>query len=294
MKNIWSNIKTYIRWMILGGTLFFVLKAFKDRWQEVAAVRIESKGWLMLAIALTVTLLAHVWAGWVWSWILLSFKQTLPQRWAIQVYLKTNLAKYFPGNVWHYYGRIAAVSRAGGSLAVASLSVLLEPLLMVAAALIVISISVNLPTWGLQIFSLTAVLVGIHPLILNPIVQFLSRLKGNIADPDKAEIKKYPWLPLLGELGFLGLRGLGFLFIFLALKPLSLNQIPQLFGVFSCAWLLGLIVPGAPGGLGVFEATAIALLDQEQFPSGIVLSVVALYRMISILAEAIAAGLALI
>ncbi len=300
MKQIWSKIKLYLRWMILGGTLFFFLKALKDHWKEFSAVRIESGGWLMLAIALIITFIAHVWSGWVWTWILATFKQNLGQRWAIQVYLKTNIAKYIPGNVWHYYGRITAVSRAGASLGVASLSVLLEPLLMAAAALIIVLLSgglglvvvADVRIWGLQILCLTLVLLGIHPSILNRVVQILSRFKGKIDGADKAYLKKYPLLPLLGEIGFVGLRGTGFLFVLLALMTVTTSQIPHLFAVFSFAWLLGLIVPVAPGGLGVFEATAIALLDKQQFSYGIILSLVASYRAISILAEAIAAGLA--
>jgi uncharacterized membrane protein YbhN (UPF0104 family) len=57
------------------------------------------------------------------------------------------------------------------------------------------------------------------------------------------------------------------------------------------AWLLGLVVPGAPGGLGVFEATAIALL-QQHFPTAVVISATGLYRLVSILAETAGAGLA--
>jgi hypothetical protein len=60
---------------------------------------------------------------------------------------------------------------------------------------------------------------------------------------------------------------------------------------FSTAWLLGLIVPGAPGGIGVFEVTAIALLDRH-FSPGLLLSIVALFRVVSILGEVIAAGMA--
>jgi len=52
-------------------------------------------------------------------------------------------------------------------------------------------------------------------------------------------------------------------------------------------------VPGTPGGVGVFEATALALLEQK-FSPGIVLSAVAFYRLISVLAESFAAGLALL
>jgi uncharacterized membrane protein YbhN (UPF0104 family) len=137
MKKIWSSIKPYLRWVILGGTLFFLLKAFKDHSSEVAAIRIDAAGWLTLFAAFSITLLAHIWAGFVWGWILQSFKQPVQYRWVLEVYLKTNVAKYLPGNVWHYYGRIWAVTKAGGSLGAATISVLLEPLLMAAAALLI-------------------------------------------------------------------------------------------------------------------------------------------------------------
>ncbi|MGH2414344.1 MAG: UPF0104 family protein, partial [Microcystaceae cyanobacterium] len=87
-------------------------------------------------------------------------------------------------------------------------------------------------------------------------------------------------------------RSSGFLLTWIALTPVHFNQILPLFSAFSFAWLLGLIVPGAPGGIGVFEATAIALLDKQHFPTSIILSTVALFRVISILAEIIAAKVA--
>lgn len=301
MKKIWSWIKPYIRWVILGGTLFFIAKAFKDHWRDVAGIRIDPQGWAMLAIALLVTLLAHIWSGWVWTWILQAFKQPVGQRWALQVYLKTNVAKYLPGNVWHFYGRIAAVRGAGGSIGAASISVLLEPLLMAAAALAIALFSGSLGwintasdsrMWGLQILGLVVVLLGVHPRLLNPIVQRLSRSK-KVTDTGDFHIERYPLVPLLGEMGFLGFRGTGFLLTLLALGSISPNQILPLLSAFSFAWLLGLVVPGAPGGLGVFEATAIALLDQ-QLSAGLILTGVALFRLVSILAEISAAGLAIL
>lgn len=301
MKKLISALKPYLRWAVLGGTLFFVLKAFKDHWREVAAVRVDREGWLMLAIALIATLCAHIWSGWVWTWILKLFQQPFGGWRAIRVYLITNIAKYLPGNVAHFYGRIVAVSQAGGSLGAASLSVLLEPLLMAAAALLVALTSSSLglietasDSWGwtIQILGLTIVLIGIHPRILNLLMHFFSQIKGNAAATKTVNIEQYPLLPLGGETGFLLLRSLGFLFTWMALASLKLSQVPALMSAFSFAWLLGLIVPGAPGGMGVFEASAIALLDEQQFPPGILLSTVALYRLLSIVAEVVAAGVA--
>jgi glycosyltransferase 2 family protein len=302
VKKILSAIKPYLRWAILGLTLFFLAKVLKDRWREVALIRINGTGWTMLAIALVITLLAHIWSGWVWTWILRILKQPVGQVWALQVYLKTNIAKYLPGNVGHFYGRISAITRAGGSLGIASISVLLEPLLMAAAALIIALISSGLgwivttsdsQTWWLQILCLIGVLVGVHPIILNPVIQRLNKSKSNTNETNSVQLESYPLLPLLGEMGFLILRGIGFLFAMQALISLNLSQITPLLSAFSFAWLMGLVIPGAPGGLGVFEATAVALLA-NQFPLELILPGVALFRLVSILAEVIAAGLAVL
>jgi len=299
--------KLLMRWVILGGSLFFLGKVLKDHWQQVAAVRVTIAGWACLAIALGVTLLAHITAGWVWNRLLQDFHQPVPSVWMIQAYLKTNIAKYLPGNIWHYYGRITAATGAGASLEAATVSVLLEPLLMVAAALTIIltlsqciAVRYGLAVMLLQWLSLVLVLAAVHPIVLNPLLHRLRKLKQKAtasttlaATTETAPftLKHYPLIPFLGELGFLLLRGMGFLLTFWAVSPIALTQLPLLLSAFSLAWLLGLLVPGAPGGIGVFEATMIALLGASVSP-GMLLSVVALYRLISVMAEAVGAGLA--
>ncbi|MEH2068546.1 MAG: lysylphosphatidylglycerol synthase domain-containing protein [Nostoc sp.] len=296
-------MKQFLHWIIWGGTLFFLGKALKDNWIEVIAIRIDGVGWAIIAIATVVTLLAHTWAGWIWTWVLQELNQPVSSSQFIQVYLKTNIAKYLPGNIWHYYGRILAAKNANVSAGAATLSVLLEPLLMATAALIIIILfsskfAANTTVIGqsLQLVSLAVVLCAVHPRFLNPAIRFLSKLKAKKTDPNTQPsvvltIKRYPLRPLLGELGFLGLRGIGFILTVFALNSVNWNQIPLLLGAFSCAWLLGLVIPGAPGGLGVFEATAYQLLRHE-FPAALIFSAIALYRLVSILAETAGAALA--
>jgi uncharacterized membrane protein YbhN (UPF0104 family) len=297
-------MKKIVRWLILGGTLFFLLKALKDNWLGVSAIRISANGWLILVAATVITLLAHIWAGWIWTWVLRELNQTVSSPEFIQVYLKTNIAKYLPGNIWHYYGRIMAAKNANVPTNIATLSVLLEPLLMLAAALIIIvlfgsELVVNNLKFNLiilQFLALIIVLNILHPRFLNPAIKLLDRWKNKKSNGENQLInsfiiKRYPVKPLLGELVFLGLRCAGFILTMLALTSLTWAQIPLLVGAFSCAWVLGLVVPGAPGGLGVFETTAMLLL-QYHFPAALVISAIALYRLISIIAETVGATLA--
>lgn len=295
MKKLISRIKPYFRWIIFGFTLFFIAQTLKTNWREIAEIEVNQTGWIFLTLALAVTLTAHIWSGWVWLLILREFNQTVRKRWGIQVYLQTNIAKYLPGNVWHFYGRILAVNQAGISIEPATISVLLEPILMASAALAIALVSTQNQYWGLQVISLMAVMILVHPRILNPVVEILTRLKFKAktsilkktsSDFQTADYKleRYPLKPFLGELGFVGLKGIGFLLTMLALMPFNWQQIPLLLSAYSLAWLLGLVIPGAPGGLGIFEATTLALLKHD-FSPGVLLSAVAFYRLVSVLAE---------
>jgi glycosyltransferase 2 family protein len=304
MKKTWSRLKPYLHWIILGIMVLFLIKAFQTHWQEVAAIRIDTIGLLYLGSSLLVSLLAFACAGWVWSWTLHEFKHPLKSTWVIKVYLKTHLAKYLPGHLWHYYGRIWSIKNAGVSPEIATLSVVIEPFLMLAAALLTTLISSHLSgtispqaqNWSLQVPCLVGILMIVHPRILNPVIRYSGKFKKKPICPDEAEvaackIERYPLKLLIGEMCFMALRCGGFLLTFIALNPVNWSQLPMLVSAFSLAWLLSVVVPGAPGGVGVFEGTAIALLNQS-FPTGVLLSIVALFRFITILAEVSGAGLA--
>ncbi|MCC3424324.1 MAG: flippase-like domain-containing protein [Microcoleus sp. PH2017_01_SCD_O_A] len=321
-----SRLKPYLRYVILGGTFLFIAKAFVTHWREVANIRIRAESFPLLAIALGVTLLSLIFVGWVWMLILREFRQPVNAAWAIQVFLKTNIAKYLPGNIWHFWGRILEAKKAGIAPKAATLSVLLEPLLMASAGVLIGLICFEGADGFLRIVGCAAILIAIHPRILNPIVLFVERLKlsknkgensevgdaggdrlisplessSNLAKKisnvkserqNNLPIKRYPLVPLIGQICFIGLRGSGFLLTVMALNPVNFIDIPNLFGAFALAFVVGLVVPGAPGGMGVFEATAIALLG-DRFSVGIILSAVALYRIISILADVSGAVLA--
>lgn len=288
-------IKKILRFFILGLTFFFIISTFRQHWQEIKDIKFTSFTLLMFIISLILNIIAHTFSAWVWTWILHIFQTKLQGFKAINVYLITNISKYLPGNVWHFFGRVKAIQGEGDSLSIATVSVIIEPLLMAVSALLITIISASFGIINLSFSSLLTsvliicILIGIHPKIMNPILSKLAKSKGS---NESAKLTKYPLLPLLGESIFLLLRGFAFLSLLIAFMPIKLTLIPQVLSTFSFAWLLGLIVPGAPGGIGIFEATIIASLDSAIFPSQIVLVVIALFRISSIFAELITAGFA--
>ncbi|MGF1519929.1 MAG: UPF0104 family protein [Nodosilinea sp.] len=293
-------LKRYLRWVIVAAAIAFLAHTLAGHWAEVVAIRLRSQGLWLLLLATTVSLLAHGWAGWVWSWILQALQQPVGGTWSMPVYLKTNLLKYLPGNVWHFYGRVRALGDRGVAKGPAIVGVVLEPLLMANAALL---LGLASPTryWPGQILLLGLALGAIHPRWLNPVMNRLGQAKAkhdlkkdDLDEPlPQAALHRYPLKPLVGEMGFVLLKGLGFALVISAVSPLPASQWLSVVSLFSLAWLAGLVIPGAPGGLGVFEAIAVTLL-QDALSAGVILSAVALYRLVGTLAEALGAGLAVL
>ncbi|XHU96702.1 MAG: UPF0104 family protein [cyanobacterium endosymbiont of Rhopalodia gibba] len=302
MKMAVAFLKIYLKWFISGMTLLFIVNTFINNWSTILTVTLNNQSCYLLILAFLVTFFSHIWSALVWVKILKTLKQPMTKKWGLKVYLTTNISKYIPGNIGHFYGRIFAISQQGVSLKIASFSVLLEPLLMANSALIITLLSHCIGVYKtaynhwlfiMQIIILFIGLSIIHPFIINKIFIFKKKIKQeNIQN--NIHLKQYPKTILLGEIVFVLLRTLGFILTWIAFIPISIFQIPLLLNAFSFAWLLGLVIPGAPSGIGVFEATIIFLLRTENFPIQIVLSTIAIFRLISILAEVTGAGLGLL
>ncbi len=293
-QRLMNQLKPHTRWLVLAITSAFLLHTLRQNWQQVLTLRFTDGAIAFLILAVGITLLSHIWSAWIWHIILTLLAAPIQRTWVMVLYLQSNLAKYLPGNVWHFVNRIQALRSHNISTGTAIVGVLLEPLLMSAAALAIVFLS--LPSTGLQLAILIAVLVGVHPRVLNPVLHRLApaRLKQvglSVEDSAIPQLKAYPLKPFLGEVGFVVLRGCGFLFSLSALESWDIGDFWRLMGSFSLAWLLGLVVPGAPGGLGVFEATILALLGTH-YSAATLLGSVTLYRLVGTLAEILGAALA--
>jgi glycosyltransferase 2 family protein len=305
IQRLWKRWNRFLSPLLLAAVLAFLGHTLYVHWHEVSHVQVTEAGWACLMIATGVTLFAHIWTGWVWGWILQDLGQPISRVWASQTYLKTNIAKYLPGNVLHLYGRAIAARDQGAPLSIASLSVLLDTLLMATGGVIIGLFCIPRPWKAWAIVAVGGILLLLHPKILGPLLDRLSQLKKKPSDEDEAStpsqrwLKRYPLGPLLGEMLFVTLRGLGFVLTVVALTPISLQTVPLLISIFSVGWVLGFITPGAPGGLGVFELTVSTLLTQQGLfqhepglSVGVALSAVAFNRLVSTLAEAIGSLLA--
>jgi uncharacterized membrane protein YbhN (UPF0104 family) len=213
-------------------------------------------------------------------------KRELDSR-VIRVYLETVVYKYLPGNVFHFLGRHSLSKTFDLPHKSILLTNSLEVLSLLVSVLILLSLlalffkidfefmGFNL-TWE-RLFLIFAVFALIVALFLykkstNLNRSDLSQVAGVIVKNMLFLISSATVLVAVFWL-FLGV-GFGFLSFF-----------ETLFVAFI-AWVLGFVVPGAPGGVGIRESVLILLLPKV-LGSGleIVTVGVILYRVITVLGE---------
>ena len=283
-------------------SLGFVLAVLMTNGRELLQLQLDGQGALWLALATGLTLASLTVNGLALGG-LLAWLGHAP-RWdaIVSLFVATNLRKYLPGGIWHLTARVEALHSPEAPLSAplsqgaALLVSLLEPLLAATAALLLVAAG----GWqnGLGLLALVP-LALLAPPQLRRLLPALERRRarelalesepGREVEPSLA-LPGYPWPPLLLELLFVLLRFAGFACCVWAFDLQGIIPWTTWLAGFALAWTAGLVVPGAPGGLGVFE-TVLLLRLRVVLPDAQLLAVALSYRLGSTLADVLGAGL---
>ena len=98
----------------------------------------------------------------------------------------------------------------------------------------------------------------------------------------------FPGGPLLAEVAFVLVRYLGFALCAHGFLPPGVPP-GSLLAAFALAWTAGLVIPGAPAGLGVFELVLMLRLGGVVEEEAALLATALSYRMASTMGDALAA-----
>jgi len=212
----------------------------------------------------------------------------------LAILASTQFGKYLPGNVGHHLGRVALAGGSGVRLAAATLSVGYEVLLAImASAHISAFVLILAPPEALQqselfgykwlllaVISLGALCgLALAPWLAEHLMRLRDKRSGKPDSKQKLRLSfatiVFSYLMYISSLSMVG-AGLWIMAQGLADGDVAVPHPLFFIGTFSASWILGLLAPGAPAGLGVREAVLSAWLAQSLPATLVVVLVVAL------------------
>ena len=248
--------------------ILFVAQRLWHYGSHLDAARFGPAAWLGMSAAALAYGAANLLLAVGWGQLLAGFHQPCRPRWVVGIYGVTQLAKYLPGNIFHFAGRQAlgmAAGLPGGALAKSTIWEL--ALLCAGGGLCgLLALPLLLP-W---LPPVAAALLGLAAWLV------ASVLLRRVSPPERTAFLR---TALLCYSLFLLIAGLLFCAVLVAIivpapAPL-LPFLPALCGAYVLAWLAGLVTPGAPAGVGIREMVLIFLLKDVVADPDVVMAVLA-------------------
>ena len=274
----------------LSSLLYFCIYFFYNIDQISFDINLEKNG-IDLLISFIFCVLSIYLNAYAWKYIVKWFGEEFNNNNLVSFYVLTNVLKYVPGGIWHFVERFNFIKRISNSQ-IALYSTLIEPYFMLSGSFLLASLGV---IFSPLYFFLILPLVFLNRKLIYLVLKKLGSLKGKVFEVLRLANSKdqfgriniisfFPLRALFLEIGFVLSKFIGF---YICLNTFYTNNnlnIIYLLAVFSLSWSIGLVVPTAPGGVGVFEAFLLFFVGRI-IPQNVILVSLIYFRIISTSAD---------
>jgi len=220
------------------------------------------------------------------AWGILVRANAIETRWTkdIRIIFLTQIAKYLPGNVFQYAGRMVHYKSDGINYRTSSLLVLHEIALVASTALVIGLLGSWIPAL-LSLFPL-----GLLVACFSILIVFDTQLwkQKRIALPSLRKVAFYFSASLCYLVGFL----ITFMIYRMIIEVETTGGNIRLLGASTLSWVAGFLTPGSPGGVGIREVVFTSI--GEFAPRHLLMLSVVNLRLCSIIGDTLCAALALL
>ena len=275
----------------ISSLLYFCIYFFYNVDQISFDINLEKNGINILLSFLFCALSIYL-NAYAWKYIVKWFGKEFKSNNLVSFYVLTNILKYVPGGIWHFVERFNFIKNISNHQ-IALYSTLVEPYFMLSGSFLLVSLGVIFSP--LYLF-LVLPFVFLNRKLIYLVLKRLGSIKGKvfevlrIANSKNAFEKRinivsfFPTRALLLEIGFVLSKFIGFYACLNTFYTSNTINIIFLLVIFSLSWSIGLVVPAAPGGVGVFEACLLFFVGKS-IPQNIILITLIYFRIISTSAD---------
>lgn len=260
-------MKRWIRWVGFAISLtcitFFIVSA-APHWHAVSTAHWTARIWLLVALALCAYIVTYASATLAWQFSLRITGRAVEYAKLARILLLSQLAKYLPGNIGHHVGRVVLAKRIGLSIDTVVVSMAIDTMILMGAA-----VACSVPAFALilsllrqqgashgrialaalALLSFVLVALSLVPVARREILRHI-RLVVALCHRGALRLFVQGWL--IHSLAFL-LGATALYLLCSALEGSFSATWLSVLGVYTAAWLLGFVMPGAPAGLGIRE-----------------------------------------
>ena len=275
----------------ISSLLYFCIYFFYNIDQISFDINLERNG-INLFLSFLFCILSNYLNAYAWKYIVKWFGKEFKSHNLVSFYVLTNILKYVPGGIWHFVERFNFIKKISNPQ-IALYSTLIEPYFMLSGSFLLASLGIIFsPIYFLLIFPL----VFLNRKLIYLVLKIILSLKGKVFEvlrlpnsKDQFEeriniISFFPTRALILEIGFVLSKFVGFYICLNTFYTSNTLNIIFLLVIFSLSWSLGLVVPTAPGGVGVFEACFLFFVGNS-IPQNIILICLIYFRVISTSAD---------
>ena len=244
-------MKSYLSYigsiLVLVG-VYFIYHRFVGYFNEINSVDLFSWPFLITLIGSSIFYaIINIFLVMAWRNILDIYAVNINIRTAFKIYSSSQLAKYVPGNIFHLAGRQIISMRFGLPAKPVMKSIVAELICLVITGSL-------FSLWYLpHVFTEVSIkdVIGFFAIVLSVAAYFVI----------KFSYQKWFFIIVQQSL-FLTFSGLIFYIILIRIDShqFELSNMAVVVSSYIAAWLIGMITPGAPAGVGVREAVLLLLL----------------------------------
>ncbi len=265
-------MKLILRYGILFLILFFLIAHIGKNWNRLDEFTYEVH-WTYLGLSILSLFASMLLLPLALRNIVGLLKYEISLKRMCMILFYSQIAKYLPGGIWGYVGRVYLYKREGMNGNNAFTCVFLETILILVSGIIVFCLSLFFGgdilsvEWmpreyfnEIVIAAMVILLLVVHPKVLS----LLWRLVPARFSGEKLQLKySYSSVlrPALLLIAFwLGVGG-GFWLLVRSFYQMYVYLLPMTAGAYVLAWIMGFLVFFLPGGLGVREAVLVLSLN---------------------------------
>jgi len=275
----------------ISSLLYFCIYFFYNIDQISFDINLERNG-INLSLSFLFCVLSIYLNAYAWKYIVKWFGKEFKSNNLVSFYVLTNILKYVPGGIWHFVERFNFIQKISNPQ-IALYSTLIEPYFMLSGSFLLASLGLIFsPIYFFLIFPL----VFLNRKLIYLVLKRIGSLKGKVFEilrlpNSKGQFEEriniisfFPTRALIFEIGFVLSKFIGFYICLDTFYILNTMNSIFLLVIFSLSWSLGLVVPTAPGGVGVFEACFLFFVGKS-IPLNVILICLIYFRVISTSAD---------